>query len=102
MGITTTFMPRSAARPRTCCRPPVRQAEPLFEAILARQCTRSDFDGRSVPAADPAAFKAAALVEGAEVMLITDPARSAPVPELILTANAAQVSDPALAAEQKS
>jgi hypothetical protein len=77
-------------------------ADPLFEAILARQCTRSDYDGRAVPAADLAALEAAARVDGAEVMLITDPARIAQVLELILTANAAQVSDPAFAAELKS
>ncbi len=77
-------------------------ADPLFEAILARQCTRSDYDGRAVSAADLAALEAAARVDGAEVMLITDPARIAQVLELILTANAAQVSDPAFAAELKS
>lgn len=76
--------------------------DPLFEAILSRQCTRSDFDGRAVPAADLAALEAAARVESAEVMLITDPARIAQVLELILTANAAQVSDPVFAAELKS
>jgi hypothetical protein len=49
------------------------RADPLFDAILARQCTRSDYDGRTVPAADLAKLEAAARVEGAEVMLITDP-----------------------------
>jgi len=77
-------------------------ADLLFGAILARQCTRSDYDGRAVPAADLAALEAAARVDGAEVMLITDPAMIAQVLELILTANAAQVSDPAFAAELKS
>lgn len=76
--------------------------DPLFGAILDRQCTRSDYDGRAVPAADLAALEAAARVDGAEVMLITDPARIAQVLELILTANAAQVSNPAFAAELKS
>lgn len=77
-------------------------ADPLFGAILDRQCTRSDYDGRAVPAGDLAALQAAARVDGAEVMLITDPARIAQVLELILTANAAQVSNPAFAAELKS
>ena len=76
--------------------------DPLFGAILDRQCTRSDYDSRAVPAADLAALEAAARVDGAEVMLITDPARIAQVLELILTANAAQVSGPAFAAELKS
>jgi nitroreductase len=77
-------------------------ADPLFGAILDRQCTRSDYDGRAVPAADLAALEAAARVDGAEAMLITDPALIAQVLELILTANAAQVSDPAFAAELNS
>ncbi|MFN4128871.1 MAG: Acg family FMN-binding oxidoreductase [Paracoccaceae bacterium] len=74
---------------------------PLFEAILSRQCTRSEYDNRAVPAADLAALEAAARVDGAEVMLITDPALIAQVLDLILTGNAAQVSDPAFAAELK-
>ena len=76
--------------------------DPLFELILGRQCTRSDHDGRPVPADDLAALEAAARVDGAEVMLVTDPAVVAQVLELILAANAAQVSDPAFAAELKS
>lgn len=76
--------------------------DPLFEAILERQCTRSDYDGRAVPAADLMALEAAARVEGAEATLITDPARVAQVLDLVLTANAAQVSDPTFAAELKS
>ena len=76
--------------------------DPLFDAVPARQCSRSDYDGRAVPAADLAALEAAARVEGAEVMLITDPAMIAQVLDLILTANTAQVSDPAFTAELKS
>lgn len=77
-------------------------ADPLFAAILDRQCTRSYYDGRMVPPTDLAALEAAAGVAGAEVMLVTDPAMIAQVLDLILTANAAQVSDPAFAAELKS
>jgi len=40
--------------------------DPLFAAILERQCTRSDYDGRAVPAADRAALKIAARIEGVE------------------------------------
>jgi nitroreductase len=76
--------------------------DPLAAAILARQCTRSDYDGRAVPPADLAALEAAARVDGAEVMLVTDPALIGRVLDLILTATAAQVSDPAFAAELKS
>ena len=77
-------------------------ADPLFDAILARQCTRSDYDGRAVPAAELVALEAAARVDRAQVTLFTDPVLIAQVLELILTANAAQVSNPAFAAELKS
>lgn len=76
--------------------------DPLFAAILSRQCTRSNYDGRAVPVADLATMEAAARVEGAEVMLVTDPELIAQVLDLILMANAVQVSDPTFAAELKS
>jgi nitroreductase len=76
--------------------------DPLYDTILLRQCTRSDYDGRMVPTVDLAALEAAARVEGAEVMLVTDPGRIAAVLELVLSANAKQVADPAFAAELKS
>lgn len=76
--------------------------DPLFGAILERQCTRSDYDGRAVPAADLDTLVTAAGREGAEVMLIVDAARIEAVLELILAANRAQVSDPAFAAELES
>lgn len=76
--------------------------DPLFEAILARQCTRSDYDGRAVPSADLAVLETAARVAGAQVMLITDATLIAQILDMILTANAAQVADPAFAAELNS
>lgn len=76
--------------------------DPLFDAILSRQCTRSDYDGHPVPVDDLVALEAACHVGGAEVMMVTDPALIAQVLDLILTANAAQVSDPAFVAELKS
>lgn len=76
-------------------------ADPLFEAILERQCTRSVYDGRAVPAAELEALAAAGR-DGAEVMLIDDRARMEAVLELILAANDAQVSNPAFAAELES
>ena len=76
-------------------------ADPLFGAILDRQCTRSVYDGRAVPAADLDSLAAAGR-DGAEVMLIDDRPRIDAVLELILAANRAQVSDPAFTAELES
>lgn len=76
--------------------------DPLFDAVLARQCTRSDYGGRPVPPSDLAALEAAARVEGAEILFVIDAATVERVLELILAANTAQVSDPAFAAELRS
>jgi hypothetical protein len=74
----------------------------LFEAIPARQCTRSDYDGRPVGADDLALLEQAARVEGCEVQLIDDRDRIEQVLELVIAANTVQVSDPTFAAELKS
>lgn len=76
--------------------------DPMFGAILDRQCTRSDYDGRTVPAADLSELVAAARVDGAEVTVLTERSRIESVLELILTANAAQIANPAFVAELKS
>ncbi len=74
----------------------------LFDAILERQCTRSDYDGRPVPGSDLGAMQAAARVPGCEVVLIEDRVKIEQILELVLAANTAQVSDPAFVAELKS
>lgn len=76
--------------------------DPLFEAITARQCTRSDYDGRRVGAQDLASLEQAARLEGCELMLIDDRARVEQVLELVLAATGVQVADPAFADELRS
>lgn len=74
----------------------------LFDAIPARQCTRSLYDGRSVNAADLEALQASAKVEGCRVILIPDRAIMEQILELVIAANTAQVHDPAFTRELKS
>lgn len=76
--------------------------DPLFDAITARQCTRSDYDGRAVPADDLARLEQAAQLGACELIVIDDRARVEQVLELVLAATATQVSDPAFAEELKS
>ncbi len=76
--------------------------DPLFDAITARQCTRSDYDGRAVGAGDLARLEQAARLDGCELLVIDDPARMEQLLELILAATEAQVSNPAFASELKS
>ncbi|MCG6117871.1 MAG: hypothetical protein MEQ07_06720 [Aquimonas sp.] len=75
--------------------------EPLFEAIAERQCTRSDYDGRGLQAAQRELLLEAACIEGCELLLVEDRARMEQVLELVLEANTRQVSNPAFAAELK-
>ena len=76
--------------------------DPLFDAILERQCTRSLYDGREVAAEDMKRLEAAAQVEGCRVILIPDRARIDQALDMVIEANTAQVQDPAFVAELKS
>jgi hypothetical protein len=73
--------------------------DPLFDAILERQSTRSDYDGRALPAADLEAISEAASIDGCEVMLLTDKAKIDQVLELAVAANTHQVDDSAFVRE---
>lgn len=74
---------------------------PLFEAIVARQCTRSDFDGSTIAPADLRALEAAAQAPGLRLLLITDKARIENVVDYVTQATLAQMQDPRFVAELK-
>lgn len=76
-------------------------SDPLFDAIRERQCTRSLYDGRSVPAADLKMLEAAARIEGCSVILVTAKPEMEQILELIIAANSDQIADPAFVAELK-
>lgn len=71
----------------------------MFDAILARQCTRSDYDGRAVSVYDLKALEAAAKVKGCRVVFISDKTKIEQALELVIAANTVQVEDPAFAEE---
>lgn len=73
----------------------------LFEAVYDRQCTRSTYDSRPVPAEDLKVLEDAARVAGCSLMLITDKLRMEQILELIVAANTAQIADPAFVSELK-
>ncbi|MDZ7601919.1 MAG: hypothetical protein U1A06_11165 [Hoeflea sp.] len=75
--------------------------DPLFDAIVERQCTRSIYDGRQVPAEGLDLITQAAQVPGCSLMLITDKPLMEQVLELIVAANTAQIEDPAFVSELK-
>ncbi|MCI5078465.1 nitroreductase family protein [Oricola sp.] len=75
--------------------------DPLFDAIIARQCTRSTYDGRSVPTEDLKRIEATARMSGARLRIVTDRQEIEQVLEMVIAANTAQVGDPAFRTELK-
>jgi hypothetical protein len=76
--------------------------DPLFDAILARQCTRSEYDGRAVGPSDLAALEKAAAIDGCHVVLVSDPSKINNILDLIVSGNTLQIENPAFVKELKS
>lgn len=77
-------------------------AQPLVDAIPRRQCTRSAYDGRAVPADQLAQLQSAGRVEGVEMRLITDRAMIDRIGDAVIDANRAQMEDRAFIAELRA
>ncbi|MCX7032366.1 MAG: nitroreductase family protein [Arenimonas sp.] len=74
---------------------------PLFEAIVQRQSTRADYDGRPATAAVLASLARAAQVPGVDLSLVVDPVVRQRIGELVLAGNSVQMADPAFVRELK-
>lgn len=68
-------------------------ATPMAEAIPKRQCTRSLYDGRPIPAAELEATAAAARGDGVELLVLTDRTAIDAVGALIIEGNTIQMGD---------
>jgi len=77
------------------------RSEPLLGAIVKRQSTRADYDGRAVSAGDLAALEDAAAVPGVNLVLVTARPQMARIRDLVIAGNSAQMSDPAFMRELK-
>lgn len=75
--------------------------DPLFDAILTRQTSRTPFDGTPVPTEVLSRIVAAAEGGGAEVLPITRRSRIDRLRDLVLAANDDQIADAAFVAELK-
>jgi len=73
----------------------------LFEAIAERQCTRSQYDGRSVSAGEISQLEAAAKVDGCRLVIIPERDRIEQLLALATTANTIQIEDAKFAEELK-
>jgi hypothetical protein len=74
---------------------------PLFDAIIARQSTRADYDGRAVGTAELNRLAGAAVMPGVDMVLLTDRRRIDAVRDLVVAGNDAQMNDPAFVRELK-
>lgn len=75
--------------------------DPLLAAIAARQSTRAEYDGRSVPSADVERLRQAAGMPGVRVILLTERPQIDRVRDLVVAGNSAQMADPAFVRELK-
>lgn len=73
----------------------------LYEAIPARQSTRSDYDGRKVTASDLRKLEAAAALEGVNTSLFVDDGDLEDILEFVVAGNSLQMDDPAFVKELK-
>ena len=71
----------------------------LFEAIVSRQCTRTEYDGRPLSADDLRLLEAAGRSRGVDVLLLTGPNQKDAVAQYVAQGNTVQFADAAWAAE---
>ncbi|WP_315720019.1 MULTISPECIES: Acg family FMN-binding oxidoreductase [unclassified Bradyrhizobium] len=75
--------------------------DPLLSAIVRRQSTRGDYDGREVPPRDLSSLQVASAVAGVDLAIITAPAAIAAIRDLVIAGNSAQMRDAAFMRELK-
>ncbi|MCW5623435.1 MAG: Tat pathway signal protein [Burkholderiales bacterium] len=86
-------------RLRIALQPAAPAVTPMFRAIVDRQCTRTEYDGRSVPASDLALLEQAGTGNGVHVRLITDRPAMDSILDYVVQGNTAQLTDPAFVDE---
>ncbi len=75
---------------------------PLFEAIPYRQCTRAEYDGQPLSAAEIQLLETAGTGNGVRVQMLTTPNAIATVLDYVVQGNTAQMNNPAFMRELKS
>jgi hypothetical protein len=96
----TAFDERAGAL-RVLLSPMQAVRSPLFTAIPQRQCTRAEYGGGSLPAAELRALEATASGPGVGVLLLAERARIDEVTEFVTRGNSAQLRDDAFVDELK-
>jgi hypothetical protein len=73
----------------------------LFHAMANRQCTRGDYDGKALSSEELLQLEKAGTGNGARVLLLTQRTAMETVLEHVISANTAQMHDPAFVEELK-
>lgn len=71
----------------------------LFDAIVSRQCTRTEYDGRPLPTDDLRLLEAAARSSGVDALLLTSRDQKDAVAQYVTQGNTLQFADAAWAKE---
>lgn len=87
---------------RVALEPARAVVSPLFKAIPRRQCTRAEFDGKSLSSEELKLLEAAGMGNGVRVLLLTGRESMEKVLEHVVQANTAQMNDPAFVEELKA
>ena len=74
----------------------------LFKAIPQRQCTRSEFDGRSISPEELKLLIQAGTGKGVSVQVITEKKSAEDIIEYVIAGNTAEMTNPACVAELKT
>jgi hypothetical protein len=77
-------------------------ASPLFQAIAARQCTRGDYDGKSLSGEELSLLERAGTSNGVRMLLLTERTAVERVLDYVVQGNTAQMADPAFVKELKT
>ncbi len=77
-------------------------ASPLYQAIVDRQCTRGDYDGKPVSADELRLLEQAGSGKGIRIMLLTQRPAMEKVLDYVVAGNDAQMRDPAFMKELKA
>jgi hypothetical protein len=77
-------------------------ASPLFQAIVDRQCTRGDYDGKPVSSDELRLLEQAGSGKGVRIMLFSERPAMEKVLEYVVAGNGAQMRDPAFMKELKA
>lgn len=77
-------------------------SSPLFQAIPARQCTRGEYDGKSLTNEELKLLEQAGTGQGVRIMLLTEKPAMEKVLEYVVAGNTAQMNDAAFVAELKA